>query len=111
MPDNNRLKIAYVLFMVLTFSATLSSARDVQPTICRSQPDEDRFRSLAEGKVDIIAVCPKKGLYFLEIVGAESDVNEFKDRIRRSDLKVTNITEWRSITETGSKVLLVEFEY
>ena len=86
-------------------------AAEIKPTICRSEPDEKEFRTLAKDNVVVVAVCPKKGLFFVEILAKDKDVKEFKPRIKDSDLKVTKITDWKTKTLTGSRVLLVEYKY
>lgn len=105
------MKILPLIPLLLTFDPTFLLAAETEPTICRSAPDEERFRSFAEAKIEVLAVCPKKGLYFVEILANGSDVEEFKARIKAGDSTVTKITNWKAETSVGSRVLMVEFEY
>ena len=93
------------------FASSIAIAEDISSTICRSNHDEIIFKKLSGPNVQILAVCPKKGLYFIEVLAEPKDISEFKENIFKSDLKITGISVYKEKTEIGSQVLMVEFEY
>ena len=105
------MKILLSILILSLSNTALLVADEIQPTICRSEPVEKKFRTYAKDNIIVIAVCPKKGLYFVEILAKDKDTKEFKYQIKYSDLKVTKITDWETKTLTGSRILLVEFDY
>jgi L-2-hydroxyglutarate oxidase LhgO len=100
-----------IVFLLIFFSTQASFAESLKPTICRSAKDEITFKELAGGNAQVLAVCPKKGLYFVEFVANERGTIQFKEKVKNSNLKVTEITTYKEETETGSKVIMVQFEY
>jgi hypothetical protein len=105
------MKILTIILLFILVVSSISFAQDITPTICRSNDDEIFFRKLSSPKVQVLAVCPKKGLYFVEVFAEPKDISDFKEKIFKSDLKVTGISVYKKKTETGSMVLMVEFEY
>lgn len=103
------MKFAPLMLAVLAIMAGCDPG--VESTICRSQKHEDQFRALAKGTVSVLAVCPKKGLYFVELFGDDHDVSRFKELLMASDLKVIEVTDSESETSIGSKVIKVHFSY
>ena len=96
---------------MILIAMPFSYADDATSTICRSHADEIKFKELAGPEIQVLAVCPKKGMYFVEIKTEKNDISQFKKNIEQSDIKVTNISIWKKKTKIGSMVLMVEFNY
>lgn len=111
MPLGRKMKFFTIVILILLSTFAVSFSKELSPTICQSSEDEIYFRKLSGPNVQVLAVCPKKGLYFVEIFGEPKDISEFKEKILKSDLKVVNISVYQKKTKIGSKVLMVEFEY
>jgi hypothetical protein len=92
--------------------AFLRQRRTARTLGCASwNNDEIYFRKLSGPNVNVLAVCPKKGLYFIEVFAEPKDISKFKKNILESDLKVVDISVYQEKTKIGSQVLMVEFEY
>ena len=100
----------HVLIIMFLYSS-FTVATGIDATICRSEVDEKVFKTLAKGKMEVLAVCPKKGIYFVEVRSNDEEMKIFQNNILASNLKVTRIADWKEKTEIGSKVIMVEFEY
>jgi hypothetical protein len=102
----------FTIFLSLTLCTfTISFSKELNPTICRSNEGEIFFRKLSGPNIQILAVCPKKGLYFIEVLAKPKDILEFNQKILKSDLKVIDISVYKKKTKIGSQILMVEFEY
>lgn len=99
------------VFILIILYSSFAAATEVDATICRSDADETVFKALAKGKVKVLAVCPKKGIYFVEVRSSDEEMKIFQNYILASNLKVTKITGWKEKIEIGSKIIMVEFEY
>ena len=66
-----------------------------------------KFKELAGPDVQVLAVCPKKGIYFVEIKAEENDIVKFKQDIEQSDIKVTKITTWKKRTKRKRDALKI----
>ena len=111
MPHAYKMKFFSIIIGTFLISISLSFAGDPEPTICRSEPDEIEFKELAGPNIQVLAVCPKKGIYFVEIKADENQISQFKKNIEKSDLKIVKISTWKENTKIGSKVIMVEFNY
>lgn len=99
-----------ILLIIGLASATcVASAAEDTATICRSEADERKFREIADGSVEILGVCPKQGLYFIELRGASDRLDLFKTQVEESDIKVLRISDYRNTHH--SRIIMVEFEY
>ncbi len=105
------MKLITIILLFILGTFTISFSEELSPTICRSNYDEIVFRKLSGPKVQVLAVCPKKGLYFVEVLAETMALKEFKENIFKSDLKVIEISEDQKKTRIGSQVLMVKFEY
>jgi hypothetical protein len=105
------MKRVAIILTLISLLASSAYSGDPDSTICRSSTNELKFRELAGPHIQVLAVCPKKGLYFVEIRGEGNDILQFKKAIKQSDLKVTKITTWKDKTNIGSMVLMVQFNY
>ena len=103
--------VTIIILFILGMFTSISFSEELSPTICRSNDDEIYFRKLSGPSVQILAVCPKKGLYFVEVIVETKDISEFKEKILKSDLKVTELSVYQKKTRIGSQILMVEFEY
>ncbi len=95
--------------MLLVYLAPRGFAGDA--TICRSAEWEQKFREIAAGSVEILAVCPRKNSFIIEIYGKESDISIFKQLTSISDLRVTSIEDMGESLKTGAKLLKIEYSY
>ncbi len=100
-----------IIILSIILSASCSYAENSKSTICRSSTDEIKFKELAGPNVQVLAVCPKKGIYFVEIMADINETIDFKEKIKKSDLKVFEIKTWKEQTKIGSQVLMVKFNY
>lgn len=103
------MRVLSLVFFLFVFSPALLVAAEIEPTICGSEDDARKLRTIAEGAVEVLAVCQKKGYFFVELLGQESEVEEFKSRLSGCRPNITEITDWISETTTGSRVLMVEY--
>jgi hypothetical protein len=110
-PLGIEMKIFTIILFLILCTFTISFSEELNPTICRSNDDEIFFRKLSGPNIQILAVCPKKGLYFIEVLAKPQDISEFNEKILKSDLKVLDISVYKKKTKIGSQVLMVEFEY
>ena len=105
------MKLFSIIVCTFLILISLSFAGDPEPTICRSENDEIKFKKLAGPNIQVLAVCPKKGIYFVEIKADEKPIIQFKQNIEQSDLEIIKISTLKENTEIGTKVLMVEFKY
>ena len=105
------MKFITIVILIVLSTCAISFPNEFRPTICRSNDDEIYFRKLSGPDVNVLAVCPKKGLYFIEVFAEPKDISKFKKNILESDLKVVDISVYQEKTKIGSQVLMVEFEY
>jgi hypothetical protein len=105
------MKFITIVILIVLSTCAISFSNEFRPTICRSNDDEIYFRKLSGPDVNVFAVCPKKGLYFIEVFAEPKDISKFKKNILESDLKVVDISVYQEKTKIGSQVLMVEFEY
>jgi len=100
-----------IILVSIFLIVSISYAAGIDPTICRSAIDEKKFKDIAGPDINVLAVCPKKGMYFVEILARENQISQFKEKILQSNIKVLEIKTWKEKTQIGSLVLLIEFEY
>ncbi len=91
-----------MIFLLL--SVVLLYADDA--SICRDEQWERKFREITGASIEIIAVCPKKHSFYVEVMGTDNEMSLFKQMLRSSDLGVTSIQEWGE-TRTGATLLRV----
>ena len=77
MPHILNMKTLLSILILSLSNTALLMAAEIKPTICRSELDEKVFHTLANNNVVVVAVCPKKGLYFVEILAKDKNVKDY----------------------------------
>ena len=109
MPVDRNMKGLVLLIIGLSTASPMAYATEDVATICRSEADEQKFREIADGSVEILGVCPKKGLYFVEVRGAPDRIDLFKNYVEESGIRIRRISDYRDTDH--SRIIMVEFEY
>lgn len=90
--------------IIILLNVTYVFADDA--SICRSEQWEQKFREISGASIEIIAVCPKKKSFYIEVMGTKSELSIFKQMLRSSDMGVVSIQDWGE-TGTGATLLRV----
>ncbi len=98
------IRVFSLSMMLSLFLVTLVCADDA--SICRDEQWEQKFREITGASIEIIAVCPKKDSFYVEVIGTDNEVSLFKQMLRSSDMGVISMQDWGE-TRTGATLLRV----
>jgi hypothetical protein len=97
-------RILFLFLIVILLNVNYVGADDA--SICRSEQWEQKIREISGTSIEIIAVCPKKDSFYVEVKGTRNELSIFKQMLRSSDMGVVSIQDWGE-TGTGATLLRV----